>query len=317
LAGVITLALLGIFVGFGQLARRARAAVTDENGHNASSTAHPSDVGTPIDASSFAPGACQSFAPTSGNRHTVVFLDAGHGGIDPGGTGVTQSGQAISESTFTLPVELDAMALLRAQGFTVVVSRTTDTTVVRLQADDVADGALTLLGAHDDVAARDVCANKAGAAILVGIYFDAGASADNAGSVTGYDADRPFAADNLRLAQLLQSDVLAAMNGHGWGIPDEGTLPDTGLGSYQPSSSDSGLAASAADYDHLLLLGPAQAGFFDTPSQMPGALIEPLFLTDPFEGSIADSATGQQTIATGVAAAVEQYFAPPAPATAS
>jgi len=266
--------------------------------------------GKAVNPSYFASGACVLFTPTDGNRHTVVFLDAGHGGIDPGGTGVTESGQAISEKDLTLAVELEAMALLRSQGFSVVVSRTTDTTVVRLAPADVADGALTLLGAHDDVAARDVCANDAGAAVLVGIYFDAGASTSNAGSVTGYDAARPFAADNLRLAQLVQSDVLASLNSHGWAIPDGGVLLDTGLGSYQAGSGGSGVASSAADYDHLLLLGPAESGFFTTPSLMPGALIEPLFLTDPFEGSLADSASGQQAIATGIASAVEQYFAP-------
>ena len=41
---------------------------------------------------------------------------------------------------------------------------------------------------------------------------------------------------------------------------------------------------------------------------MPGALIEPLFITDSFEGSIADSTHGQQVIAGGIARAVEQYF---------
>jgi N-acetylmuramoyl-L-alanine amidase len=41
---------------------------------------------------------------------------------------------------------------------------------------------------------------------------------------------------------------------------------------------------------------------------MPGALIEPLFVTDPFEGSIAASAQGQQVIATALAEAINQYF---------
>jgi N-acetylmuramoyl-L-alanine amidase len=59
------------------------------------------------------------------------------------------------------------------------------------------------------------------------------------------------------------------------------------------------------------LLGPADPGWFDTPSQMPGALIEPLFITDPFEGSIAASNQGQEVIAKGIAQAVETYFAPP------
>lgn len=44
---------------------------------------------------------------------------------------------------------------------------------------------------------------------------------------------------------------------------------------------------------------------------MPGALIEPLFLTDPFEASIAASTLGQQVIAAGLAAGIEQYFAGP------
>jgi N-acetylmuramoyl-L-alanine amidase len=274
--------------------------------------ARPKAPGTEaIDPGYFASGACELFGPTHGNRHLVVFLDAGHGGVDPGGTGTTESGQPISESTLTLPVELDTMALLRAQGFSVVVSRTADTTVLALRSGDVASGALTLLGSHDDVVARDVCANDAKAAVLVGIYFDAGASPADAGSVTAYDQDRPFAAQNLRLAQLVQTAVLASMNGRGWGIPDDGAVPDNSLGSVAPSASDSGLAAEALSYDHLLLLGPGEPGYQDTPSEMPGALIEPLYLTDPFEGSIADSAIGQQTIAQGLARAIEQYLAPP------
>ena len=274
--------------------------------------AHPERHGPKaIDPAYFAPGACELYGPTHGNRHLVVFLDAGHGGIDPGGTGTTESGQAISESTLTLPVELDTMALLRAEGFSVVVSRTADTTVLGLRRDDVASGALTLLGSHDDVVARDVCADDARAAVLIGIYFDAGASPDDAGSVTAYDQDRPFAAQNVRLAQLVQADVLASMNAQGWGIPDDGAVHDTTLGSVAPGAADSGLAAEALSYDHLLLLGPAEPGYLDTPSEMPGVLVEPLYLTDPFEGSIADSTTGQQTIAEGLARAIEQYLAPP------
>jgi len=267
--------------------------------------ADPSSADQAVNPSLFSPGACMAFAPSRGNRHLTVFLDAGHGGIDPGAVGTTESGQTIHEADETLPVELDAMAILRHDGFRVVVSRTAATSVVRLDGGDVSSGALTIQGAHSDVAARDICANLAHANILIGIYFDAGASADNAGSVTGYDAVRPFAADNFKLAGLVQTEVLAAMNAEGWAIPDDGVVSDVNLGG--PA-----LTGTAASYGHLLLLGPAEAGYFSTPSQMPGALIEPLFITDPFEGSIAASATGQRVIATGLAHAVEQYFAPPA-----
>jgi N-acetylmuramoyl-L-alanine amidase len=267
-----------------------------------------SGEGKPVDPSRFSDGACITFPPTKGNRHLTVFLDAGHGGVDVGGTGATESGQTLYEATETLPMELDAMAHLRAGGFTVTVSRVTDTTVTRLLRGYTDDGVLSVEGAHQDVAARDVCANLAGARALVGIYLDTGSSPANAGSITAYDRDRPFVADNLRLAQLVQTDVLSALNARGWGIPDGGVLPDDALGSL--SSSNGALGQEAAAYDHLLLLGPAETGYFDTPSLMPGALIEPLFITDPFEGSLAASVAGQEAVGQGVAQAVESYFAP-------
>ena len=258
-----------------------------------------SNAALAIDPKLFSPGTCMAFPPTDGDRHETVFLDAGHGGIDPGGVGSTEAGASVKESTVNLAIELDAMAILRAQGYRVVVSRTQDTTVTRLTPGDVDGALLTVQGAFNDVAARDACANLAKANVLLGIYMDSG-EPWNAGCVTGYDQDRPFSSENQRLATLLQDDVLGAMNAQGWDIPDEGVQPDTGLGS--------ALTAAAVAYGHLILLGPAKAGYFDTPSQMPGALIEPLFVTDPFEASIAASGHGQQLIARALAEAIEQYL---------
>jgi N-acetylmuramoyl-L-alanine amidase len=257
-------------------------------------------AGQPIDPALFSPGACLSYAPTSGNQHETVFLDAGHGGLDPGAVGTAQSGAPVNESAVNLTVELDTMAILRAEGYRVVVSRTQNTTVTKLTPTDVDGNLLTVQGVVSDVGARDVCANLADADVLVGIYMDSG-QPKNAGCVTGYDTARPFSAANLRLATLLQDDVLSAMNAQGWAIPDEGVMPDTVLGS--------ALDSAALAYGHLLLLGPAKPGYFTTPSQMPGALIEPLFVTDPFEGSIATSPHGQQVIAAALAQAITQYFA--------
>jgi N-acetylmuramoyl-L-alanine amidase len=276
--------------------------------HVAGNVARASSAGVPVDASAFAAGACMAFPPTAGDRQETVFLDAGHGGIDPGGVGTTESAHTITEAAETLRVELDTMELLRAKGFRVVVSRTTDSTVLRLGPADVYEGTLSLQGAHDDVAARDVCADLARANALVGIYFDASGSPQTAGSLTAYDSARPFAAANIKLAGLLQRAVLSAMNARGWEIPNDGVSSDSGLGSSAGNPADGGLAAQSAAYDHLLLIGPAAPGYFSTPSDMPGAVTEPLYITDPFEGSIASSANGQLVIARGIATAVEQFL---------
>jgi N-acetylmuramoyl-L-alanine amidase len=232
----------------------------------------------------------------------MVFVDAGHGGLDPGAVGQTLWGETVYESDQTLPVELDAMALLRANGFGVTVSRTQASTVARPQPGDISGSVYTAQGEHRDLVARERCANLAKADILVGIYFDAGTSPTNAGCLTGYDPARSFSAENLRLAGLVQNDVLGTMNAHGWAIPDQGVVSDTTLGG-------SPLSLAGAKYRHLVLLGPADPGYVSNPSQMPGALVEPLYLTDPFEATLAASTSGQKTIATGLAAAIETYFA--------
>jgi hypothetical protein len=71
----------------------------------------------------------------------------------------------------------------------------------------------------------------------------------------------------------VQNDVVAEMNAQGWNISNDGVQSDATLGG-PPLSA-------AAAYGHLLLLGPAMAGYFSTPSQMPGTVVEPLFITIP------------------------------------
>jgi N-acetylmuramoyl-L-alanine amidase len=255
----------------------------------------------PLDASRFATGSCVAFAPTGGTRHLTVFLDAGHGGPDPGAVGVTQSGAAIAERELTLPTVLDAVPLLQAAGYRVVVSRTTNSSVAKLGPGDLNGQLLTAQGLFADTATRAACANLAGAAVLISLHFNAGSSASNAGMLTAYDDARSFGAQSLTLATLLQRDVLGALNAQGYGVPDDGVVTDDAVGA--PA-----LSATAQAYGHLLILGPADPGYFSTPSTMPGALIEPLFLTDPFEGSIADSRQGQQAIAGGILKAVNAFF---------
>jgi N-acetylmuramoyl-L-alanine amidase len=98
----------------------------------------------------------------------------------------------------------------------------------------------------------------------------------------------------------VQNDVLVVMNAQGWAIPDQGVVSDTAL-------EGPPLSQAGAEYGHLVHLGPPDPGHASTPSQMPGALVEPLYITDRVEASLAASAFGQQVITSGLAAAVEAY----------
>lgn len=253
-------------------------------------------------SSEFSSGACKSFGPTGHDAHRTVFIDAGHGGPDPGTSGPTPQVTTIQEKSATLAVALDLLPMLRADGYRVVLSRTRDTAVARLAPSDDPQGVMTLDANHRDLLERIACANQSGAQLLLSIHFNGFTDPSVGGSETFYDNARPFADDNQRFAMLVQQDVTSALANGGWNTRDRGIALDS-------SDNAPTLSAQAAAYQYLLELGPADPGWLDHPSQMPGALCEPLFLTDPQEASIAASQSGQKAIALGFARAIESYFA--------
>jgi N-acetylmuramoyl-L-alanine amidase len=242
-------------------------------------------------------GACLSYAPTLGNQDQTIFLDPGHGGLDPGVVGVTADGHRALEKDATLAVATRLTALLRATGYRVVMARTEDSTVVKLSATDSVLGSMTATAEHRDLAARAACANASGAAVLLSIHFDGFDDPSVGGTETFYDSARTFAGANERLAVDLQSALVA-----GLGASDRGVWTDDQLAA--PA-----LTASGSAYGHLIELGPISAGWVDNPSLMPGALVEPLFVTNPKEAQLASDAEGQQRIAEALEAGLLKYLA--------
>jgi N-acetylmuramoyl-L-alanine amidase len=241
-----------------------------------------------------AAGACVSFVPAGGRYSKTVFIDPGHGGLDPGVVG-TAGGQQVLEKTVALGVGTRLGALLRQDGYRVVQSRTADSSVAKLSAGDSIAGAMTASAVHRDLLARVACANAASASVLVSIHFDAFDDPGIGGAETFYDQARPFAATSQKLASDLQAALVAEV-----GVTDRGVWTDDGVGTALTTSGDL--------YNHLVMLGPAAAGWVDDPSKMPGALVEPMFLTNPAEARLANDPAGQRRIASALRTGVEKFL---------
>jgi N-acetylmuramoyl-L-alanine amidase len=247
------------------------------------------------------PGTCIQYSPIGPARHLVVFLDAGHGGVDSGAVGTTSSGVSISEEAATLAVELKALDLLRHAGYGVVVSRTTDTGVAKLATSDYVYGTLTARAVRLDALARAACANTAKADALVAIHFNADSSTQYGGVMTIFDDARSFTPQNLRLATLVQAELTDTYRSAGLGIADLGIVADS-------ASGTPALTARGAAYGHLIELGPQSSGWVDHPSSMPGILVEALHLSRPAEADFANGAKGQSLIASALVAGIEKFL---------
>ena len=248
----------------------------------------------------YASDACRAFAPSGRWNGSTVFLNAGHGGADPGA--VTQLGDAgVTEKALTLAIAEQTVPLLRDAGYRVVVSRSADSSVAVMRRGDVRNGALTPAAVRRDIVARVSCANASDADILVSMHLNSYRSASAAGAQTFYNPNRDFSAQNRTLALHLQRSIVASMRRSGWQIRDRGIKTDTSAGA-------EAITREAAAYDQLLELGPAARPWFTTPSRMPGAVIEPLFLTNPDEARRVMSEAGRAAIARGILAGVQSYF---------
>ncbi|MBU0687742.1 MAG: N-acetylmuramoyl-L-alanine amidase [Candidatus Margulisbacteria bacterium] len=119
----------------------------------------------------------------------TIVIDAGHGGIDPGG--ISCSG--MPEKKFTLPVALELEALLKAAGARVIMTRRTDQTTDFRKISDRT--------------------NKLKADIFVGIHFNYFEDSSAAGTETFYY--NPF---SIELAQYVHSALVKKLKRRNRGV---------------------------------------------------------------------------------------------------
>jgi N-acetylmuramoyl-L-alanine amidase len=126
------------------------------------------------------------FAPRGGDKtgqtadaplksEAVIYLDPGHGDFDFGAVATLNDGTALREKDLVLSLARDAAALLRARGYTVILSRegderhtyTTSAAEVYARRDDAAKkGATHLISIHANAYAGE------GRAFGARVYYD-------------------------------------------------------------------------------------------------------------------------------------------------
>ncbi len=211
------------------------------------------------------------------------------------------NGNVVMEKTLTLAIALRTATLLRNAGLNVALYRTDDSLPGTVRSDYTADqSALTPKGLLANLQNRIDRANASGARVMLSIHFNAFDDPAVGGSETYYDGARPFATQSERFANLVQETWIAALRANGYDTPDRGVADDQDL-----VAEDYGTLG--VFYHHLVLLGPPVPNRLQA-SNMPSALIEALFLSDPVEATAINQPTMQDLLARALARAIERYL---------
>ena len=237
--------------------------------------------------------------PTPTPKPPLVAIDPGHGGADPGGQHYNAQGVLdLTEASVNLQIALLLRDKLEARGYRVYLTRDTDDFPGEPLQDWNNDGEVTI---RDDLQLRTDRVNEQGADLFVSLHENALDGPDPAtvrrlgGTTTYYCADRPFAEQNLRLATLVHQEILAAIRSFGYEPADLGVIDDHQL------------ETPTGQGQHLYILGPHDA-VITRPSEMPGCLSEPLFITCEDEAALLAQADFREALAEAYANAITAYL---------
>ncbi len=233
----------------------------------------------------------------------TVCIDPGHGGSDRGRTFAGDGDvPPLEEAVYTLQIADLLQDRLRAKGYVVVMTRTEDKDVNRDAADVNGNGKTAedsdRDGTYDEIQARINVCNRANADLMISVHLNGYDSGKPGGFESWYTADRPFGAQSGVFAQLGVESIAKHFADQGYTPENRGAKDD---GTYTVDDSDPTLA------HNMLLTGPAIPGMI-TPSQMPGAIMENLFITNLNDIAFLRSANGTSVIADALFDAIDGYF---------
>ena len=255
-----------------------------------------------------------SAADINGDGVPVVCLDPGHGGPD---RGFVRPGDAalstMEEASINLANAVELASRLENHGIVVVMTRRDDS-AVNVGGDDVNGDGETMttaadagepvseanrIGDLDELQARiDVC-NRADADLLVSMHVNGYAERSE---VRGYEAwytgcrefgDRSEWFASLAFTALGERLAAANLSSEPRGLKND-CITDV-------DASDASLA------HNMIVTGPELPGKI-RPSQMPGAIVESLFVSNADDARILASDAGREAIVTAYEDAILAYF---------
>jgi N-acetylmuramoyl-L-alanine amidase len=213
-----------------------------------------------------------------------IVLDPGHGGNQVGASATLADGKRILEKDLNLDVARRTAALLRAAGYQVTLTREADVQVGGPQL-------------KDDLQARIDMANGTKADAFVSIHHNGIGNTAIRGIESYFATDRPFSDDSKRLATLLYEQIGRQMASTGYDAYPRGTKSDS-------------LAVGAGD--HFFVLSPVNKNV-KRATNMPGALVEALFLTNELDAAQLARNEVRDAIARGYAVSIATFLVGRAP----
>lgn len=221
----------------------------------------------------------------------TVVLDPGHGGSE---TGAADASGQLLEKDLTLRVARKAAGYLKAMGYRVYLTRTTDRAVNTPARDRNHDGKIDRV---DEFDARTLFADSQHADVFVSIHFDGSSDPTVRGTHGYYCPARPFWRQSKMLADLVTNSVASAVQRSGYADLNKGI--ETDVADVVPQTR--------ADYPWFLVLGPSRTHWL-TGTAMPGALIESMYLSSPRDAASLRHASTITALAQGYAAGIHAYL---------
>ena len=220
----------------------------------------------------------------------IVCIDPGHGGEDLGNVRLENGRITLQEKDFTLEHSQLLADRLREKGFEVVLTRETDTEVNPSNEDVNGDGTVAPEGGParteqiDDLQARVNICNLAAADLLVSVHYNGAENTFLSGYEVWFNDEREFSGRSEAFATFMHEALEKEFAGAEYDAVDRGIGIE----------------------DHVVT-GPERPGEL-VPSEMPGAVVEGLFLSNDKDAAFIQSDRADEALVGAYEEAITRYF---------